>query len=288
MSKIAFVTDSTCNMPEEMIRENGITVVPIYVLFGEESYKEYEEMPPGEFYRRLGEYRASGKGMPTSSQPTPEDFRAAYSLLAGQGYTDIISIHVTAKSSGTCQSAELASEMLDEPVNVHVVDSETTSMQMGFMLLAAIQAVKSGGGVDEALAAIDRVKAHSGLYFTVTDLEHLSASGRTEGHEKATEAVVSVKPVVAVLGGVPKAVGTERTQRSALQKVLDLAKERVGTGQVKNLAIVNGNIEDKAENWAPGAASALGFSGDPYVVDFGPALAVHFGPGLLGVAFEWE
>jgi DegV family protein with EDD domain len=258
------------------------------VLFGDTSYKDYEEMPPAEFYRQLGEYRAAGMGMPTTSQPTPEDFRAAYSALAKGGVTDIISIHVTAKSSGTCQSAHMAGDMLDDPVTVHVIDSETTSMQMGFMLLAAIQAIEAGGGVEEALAVINQVKAHSGLYFTVTDVEHLAASGRTEGHEKATEAAVSVKPVVAVLEGVPKAVGAERTQRAALQKVLDLAIERIGTGKVKNLAIVNGNIEDKAENWAPEAASALGYSGEPYIVDFGPALAVHFGPGLLGVAFEWE
>jgi len=287
MSRIAFVTDTTCNLPDELRRRHDITVVPVYVIFGESSYKDYVEMPPAEFYRRLAEQKAAGRGMPTTSQPTPEDFRAAYANLAGQGFSDIVSIHVTAKSSGTCQSAQLASTMVSG-VNVHVVDSATTSMHMGFMLLEAIQAAAAGGSPTDALAAIERVKSHSCIHFTVTDIEHLAASGRTEGHEKATEAAVSVKPIVSVVDGVPKALGAERTQRAALQKVLELTTQRVGQGRVKRMAVVNGNIADKASAWGAEAAAALSFDGQPFIVDFGPALAVHFGPGLLGVAVQWE
>lgn len=287
MSKVAFVTDSTCNLPEELARQHNITVVPVYVIFGDASYKDYVELPPAEFYRRLIEYKAAGKGMPTTSQPTPDDFRATYTALAEQGAADIISIHVTAKSSGTCQSAQLAARDLSS-VNVHVVDSASASMHMGFMLLEAIQTVADGGSAADALAVIENVKAHSSLTFTVTDVEHLAASGRTEGSEKATEAAVSVKPIVSLVDGVPKAVATERTQRAALQKVLDMTSEKKGSGRIKRLAIVNGNITDRAAAWAPEAARALDFDGTPYVVDFGPALAVHFGPGLLGVAAQWE
>ncbi len=286
MTRIAFVTDTTCNLPDELVQQYGVTVVPVYVNFGAESYKDYVEMPPAEFYRRLAAFKAAGQ-MPKTSQPSPEDFRATYTALAEQGYTDIISIHVTAKSSGTCQSAQLAANMLDH-VKVHVVDSGTTSMQMDFMLFDAAEAVRAGGDVVEALAAIEQVKARSCLFFTVTDVEHLAASGRTEGAERATEAAVSVKPVVGILEGVPKAVAAERTQRAALQKVLDLTAARIDKGHVKRLAIVNGNIPDRAGQWAAEAAQALKFAGQPYIVDFGPALAVHFGPGLLGVAVQWE
>ncbi len=287
MTRVAYVTDTTCNLPDELIQRYHISVVPVYVIFDGQSYKDYVEMPPTEFYRRLAQYRAAGKGMPTTSQPSPEDFRATYTALATQGCTDIISIHVTAKSSGTCQSAQLAANMLSN-VKVHVVDSTTTSMQMDFMLFEAIDVIDAGGSVESALAAIEQVKARSCLYFTVTDIEHLIASGRTEGAEKATEAAVSVKPVVGVLDGVPKAVAAERTQRAALQKVLDLVSDRIGTGRIKRLAIVNGNIPDKAAQWSVEAAQALKFAGQPYIVDFGPGLAVHFGPGLLGVAVQWE
>lgn len=286
MSKIAFVTDTTCNLPDELAQDLDVTIVPVYVIFGDESYKDYVEMSPADFYSRLAEYRAAGLGMPTTSQPTPEDFRVAYTELADQGYTDAISIHVTAKSSGTCQSAELAQAMV-EGFNVHVVDSASTSMHMGFMLMEAIQAVKDGGGVEAALAAIEQVKANSCLVFGVTDLAHLASSGRTEGHEKATESALAVKPLVSVVDGVPKALGTERTSSALLHKVLEYAQEKKGAAPIKRLAVVYGNIPVEAESWAGEAAEALGYSGDPYLVDFGPALAVHFGPGLLGVAAQW-
>jgi DegV family protein with EDD domain len=287
MSKVAFVTDSTCNMPEELSRQHNIKVVPVYVIFDGQSYRDYFDMPPAMFYQKLAEQKAAGKGMPTTSQPTPEDFRKVYDDLGQQGFSDVISIHVTAKSSGTVQSATLAAGMVNN-IKVHVVDSATTSMAMGYMLLDAIDIIAKGSSVSPALDSIEYDKAHSSLIFTVTDVEHLAASGRTEGAEKATEAAIAVKPIVSVLGGVPKAVGAERTQGAALQKVLDLTREQIGTAKLKHLAVVNGNIADRAMKWSTEAASALGFEGPVHVVDFGPALAVHFGPGLLGVAAIWE
>ena len=286
MSRIAFVTDTTCNMPDALIQRNDISIVPVYVIFGDQSFKDYIELKPVDFYKRLAEYKASGKGMPTTSQPTPEDFRLCYTSLAEQGFTDIISIHVTAKSSGTCHSAELANTMVPE-VNVHVVDSTSTSMHMSFMLLEAIETVNKGGDVADALEAIERVKSHSCMHFTVTDLEHLSSSGRTENHQKATDAPISVKPVISITDGVPKAVGVERTQHLALEKVLKLARDQMGEANPLRLGIVNGNIPEKASHWADEVRTQLGYTGEPYIVDFGPALAVHFGPGLLGVTVQW-
>jgi len=288
MSRIAFVTDTTANMPPELAEAYDIHVVPVYVIFGEESFKDYVEIPPAMFYQRLAEYKQETGNMPTTSQPSPEDLRQVYHALAEQGYTDIISVHVTAKASGTCQSAELAATMVADEVKVHVVDSTTASMQMGFMLLEAVEAVRAGGDVADALQAIENVKAKSCLYFTVTDVEHLTASGRTQGAEAAAQAAVQVKPIVGLLNGVPQAVATERTYRSALKRVLALTQEASQGAAIKRMAIVHGGIEEKARAWAPEAAEALGFQGEPIVTDFGPALAVHFGPGLLGLTVQWE
>jgi len=286
MSKIAFVTDSTCNFPPALAKKHQVTVTPIYVMFGEDAYKDETEISISEFHKRLAERKAAGQSMPTTSQPTPADFKAVYEKLAAEGYTDVISIHVTAKSSGTCQSAQMASAET-EGITVHVVDSATTSMHMGYMLLAAIDAVNVGGGVTEALAAIENVKTHSAMVFTVVDMDILAASGRTEGHQEATEAEISVKPIIAITDGVPKAVGKERTQQAALRSVLDIIKSQVGDNAIKNMTVVHANIPEKAGNWASKAAESLGFNGNPDVVDFGPGLAVHFGPGMLGVTVEW-
>jgi DegV family protein with EDD domain len=287
VSKIALVTDSTANLPPEMAARYGVRVVPVYVNFGVESFKDYEEMPPARFYEKLAAVRAAGGDMPKTSQPSPEDFRRAYEQCKTEGATDVISIHVTAKASGTCASAELAKTMV-EGIRVHVVDSTTTSMQMSYMLMEARDAVLAGGGATEALAAVEGVKARSALVFTVTDIEHLTASGRTEGAERVAEAAVKIRPIVSVDGGVPKAVAQERTQKAALERVLALTQEKMGGRALKRLSVVHGNAESKANAWAAEAAAALGFEGETTVVDFGPALAVHFGPGLLGVAVQWQ
>ena len=288
MSKIAFVTDSTVNMPREMVQAYGIHVVPVYVIFGEESLKDYVDISPEAFYKRLAQYKQETGNMPTTSQPSPDDFRKAYETLAAQGYTDILSVHLTAKASGTYQSAELAASMVADKVRVHVVDTETTSMSMGFMLIEAVEAVRAGGGIPEAIAAIEAAKAKTCLYFTVTEVEHLAASGRTQGAKTATQAAVQVKPVIGLLDGVPKAIATERTYRAALKRVLNLVQEAAQGAPIKRLAVVYGGIPEKAAAWATEAATALDFQGEPIVTDFGPALAVHFGPGLLGLAAQWE
>ena len=285
-SPLAFVTDSTCNLPEALVQRYNIHVVPVYVIFGDQSFKDGVEISTEAFYEKLIAYKQQTGQMPTTSQPSPGDFQAVYERLAAQGVKDVISIHVSAKASGTCQSAELAAQSVPD-LRVHVVDSGTTSMHMGFMLLEAIQAVEAGGDAQAALEAIERVKAHSALYFAVTKVEHLEASGRTEGAERVTQAAMQVRPVIGLVDGVPKVVATERTNKNALQRVLTLTQQAMGNAKPVRLAVVHANIPDQARAFAQQAAEALGFEGEPYVVDFGPALTVHFGPGLLGVTAQW-
>jgi DegV family protein with EDD domain len=282
MGKVGFVTDSTVNMPPELIEKYDIRVVPIQVIFADKTYKEGIDLTAKEFYARLAQLKEAGEPMPTTSQPTPADFVAAYQELIDEGVDEIISIHVTAKSSGTCATAELAKDMV-KGAHITVVDSATTSMQMGYMLLEAIKVVEAGGSVEEALAAIEEVKAHSCLFFTVTELEHLRRSGRTFGAKEAIEAEVKVKPVVAVADGVPQVVDKVRTQRAGLNHVVELVKEKMADLKIKGLSIVHGNVLDKALAFQDQVKDEFDYDGEIIVTDFGPALAVHFGPGLLGL-----
>ncbi len=283
MGKIALMTDTTSNMPRDWAERYGITIVPVYVIFGEESYRDYVEMPPEEFYRRLAE----AEEMPKTSQPTPADFAQAYEAVKADGANEIIGVYVTAKASGTCASAEMAARMV-KGVTVHVVDSASTSLPMSWMLVEAAKVLEQGGSAKDALEAIEAVKANSALVFTVTEVEHLAHSGRTVGAERATQAGVKVKPIVSLEDGLPKAVATERTQKSALARVISMVKDKLAGRKLKGLGVVHGNIPDKAEQFAAQAKEALEYEGEVVVVDFGPALAVHFGPGLLGVAAYWE
>ncbi len=284
MKDIRFVTDSTANLPAEFAKQYDVTIVPVYVIFGDKSYKDYEEMPTAEFYARVAAVKANGGEMPKSSQPSPADFVVAYNALIKQGAKHIISIHVTSKSSGTVNSANLAKEMVNG-AEIHVVDSTTTTMLMGYMIE---EATKAGNNVDAALAAIEHVKANCSLFFTVTDMEHLEASGRTFGHEQVVAAEIKIKPVIGVLDGVPKVVSPERTQKAAIDKVIELTKAAMAGKKIKGITVVHGNAIDRAEPLKARVPAELGYSGKVWVTDFGPALGVHFGPGMLGLATYGE
>ena len=210
MKEIRYVADTTANMPEDFARSYDVKLAPIHVIFDGKDYKEIFEMSIAEFHARLAKAKAEGGALPTSSQPSPAEFVEIYNGLIREGAKHIISIHVTAKSSGTVNSANIAKGMVSG-AEIHVVDSGFTSMLIGYMIA---EGSKAGNDALAALAAIDHVKANSSLYFTVTETEHLEASGRTTGHEQVVQSEIKIKPVIGVVDGVPKVVSPERTQRS--------------------------------------------------------------------------
>ncbi len=288
MSNIALVTDSTANMPDELVRRYDVTVVPLYVRFGETVQKDYVELPPAAFYKRLAEVKAAGGELPKTSQPTPADFEGAYGAIARGGAKDILSVHVAAKMSGTVNSAQIAGDLVSKQTHVHVVDSTTISMQMGYMLIQAAEAIRRGGGVQEALDAIAKVKANSCTFFTVTEVEHIEASGRIEGADKMAEAEIKVRPVIGIFDGQAKVVSPERTQRAAIDKVIELTRNRLQGLKVQGVAVIHTNAPDRAEALKARVPAELGYAGQVFVVELGPVLAVHVGPGVVGFAAYGE
>ncbi len=288
MSEIALVTDSTANLPDELVKRYNVTIVPLYVLFGDKALKDYVELPPAEFYKRLAEVKAAGGALPKTSQPTPMDFEAIYNSLASGGAKDILSIHVASNMSGTLNSAVIAGEMVSKQTRVHVVDSKTISMQISYMLVEAAEAIQRGGGIQEALDAVERVKANSCTYFTVTEVEHIEASGRVEGADKVAEAKIQVRPVIGIFDGQAKVVSPERTQRAAIDKVIELTRTRMQGLKLKGVSVVHTNAPDRAEALKARVPAELGYNGQVFVVEFGPVLAVHVGPGVVGLVAYGE
>ncbi len=288
MADIALVTDSTANMPDELVTRYDVTMVPLYVRFGATVQKDYVELPPAEFYRRLAEMKAAGGELPKTSQPTPLDFEDAYRAIARGGAKDIVSVHVAAKMSGTLNSAQIAGDAVGTQTHVHVVDSTTISMQISYMLIEAAEAIRRGGTVQDALDAVERVKANSCTYFTVTEVEHIEASGRVAGADKVAEAEIAVRPVIGIFDGQAKVVSPERTQRAATEKVIELTRTRLYGLKLKGVTVVHTNARDRAEALKARVPAELGYSGQVYVVDMGPVLAVHVGPGVVGLAVYGE
>ncbi len=288
MPDIAFVTDSTANLADEYVKRYGVTIVPLYVLFGDKAQKDYVELSSAEFYKRLAEVKAAGGDLPKTSQPTPVDFQETYRALAHAGARDIISVHVAAKMSGTVNSAQIAGDMVSQEARVHVVDSTTISMQLSYMLIEAGEAIRRGGRVPDALDAIERVKANSCTYFTVTAVEHIEASGRVEGADKVAEAQISMRPVIGIFDGQAKVVSPERTQRAATDKVIELTRSRLQGLKLKGVTVVHTNVPDRAEDLRARVPAELGYNGPVSIVDLGPVLGVHVGPGVVGFAAYGE
>ena len=288
MSAIALVTDSTANLPEELVRRYDVTVVPLYVRFGETVWKDYVELPPAEFYKHLAETRAAGGELPKTSQPTPSDFEGAYLALARGGAEDVLSVHVAAKMSGTLNSAQVAGEMVTPQTRVRAVDSTTISMQMSYMVVEAAEAIRQGGGIQEAVEAVEKVKANSCTYFTVTEVEHIEASGRVEGAAQVAETEIKVRPVIGIFDGQAKVVSPERTQRAATEKVIELTRQRLRGLRLKGVTVVHTNALERAEALKARVPAEMGYQGQVFVVDMGPALAVHVGPGVVGLAAYGE
>lgn len=288
MSDIALVSDSTANIPDDLLKRYDITIVPLYVLFSGKAEKDSVDFTPAEFYQRLAAIKAAGGELPKTSQPSPVDFEHAYNALAQAGAKHIISVHVSTKMSGTTNSAQIAADMVGQRVQVHVVDSKTISMQMGYMILEAAEVIRHGGGVQGALDVIEEVKSNSCTYFTVTELEHLEASGRIAGSDKVAEAEIKVRPVIGIQDGSASVVSPERTQRAAIEKVIELTRNRLQALSIKAVTVVHANAPDRAEALKARVPAELGYKGEIRIADFGPVLAVHVGPGMLGLAAYGE
>lgn len=282
MGKFGFVTDSTAYLPPALMEKYNVKVAPIQIIFADRIYKEGVDLTPEEFYAKLAEWKAAGKEMPTTSQPTPADFVSAYEELIADGVDQILCITVTAKSSGTFATAQMAKGMVSG-AEITVVDSETTNMQMGYMLLEAAKVLEGGGTMEEALAAIEKVKAKSCIYWTVTELEHLERSGRTAGAKEAIESAVRVKPVVSIVDGIPTMVDKVRTEKAGVDRVIELVKEKMAGSKIKGMTVVHTNIPDKAQKFAERVRAEFDYGGEIFINELGSGVAVHFGPGCLGL-----
>lgn len=274
----AIVLDSTSDYPEAPSRFPNMRFVPLYVQFGDETFRDYVELAPADFYERL---RTSAV-LPTTSQPSPQDFLSTYEELSG--YERIYSIHVSSKVSGTFQSAELAATELGGD-RVRVIDSKTASL--GIALLAhAVQRQLSRGATDEEVdALVERFHRDAGVLFTVETLEYLQRGGRIGRAQALAGSLLNVRPILSVEDGVVTAVARVRGRQKALAEVerrfVEATEDRPGV----RVAIAHGDAAD----WV-GTLSELTWRVRPkaeieFTSTLGAVVATHAGPGAVG--FFW-
>ena len=274
---IKVVTDSTADLQDQLVKELGITVVPVYVRFGDKVYRDRVDISEDEFYKRL----THDPVHPSTVQPGPQDFLEAYQKLSPDA-DGIISIHVSSKLSGTCNSALMAKDMLEGGCPVEVVDSETLSMSLGLIVIAAAQMAKAGESLDKVVEAAKQAIPKIHLFALLDTLEYLKKGGRIGKVKALLGSVLSVKPMLATKDGELVPVGQVRTRAKGVDKLFNFVKE---AGNIQDLAIVHSTTPDEARNLAERIGSV--FDREKIrIARLGPGLGVHGGPGTLIVTIR--
>ncbi|MFZ5631252.1 MAG: DegV family protein [Bacillota bacterium] len=275
MSKVRIVTDSTADLPEDIVKRYGITVVPLKVFFGQEVFLDGVEITPDEFFRRQVEGEMS-----TTSQPSPVEFVDYYRPFIDAG-DEIISIHISSLMSGTVQSATLAGTMLEYPA-LEVVDSGVVSVALGIMVLSAARAVEAGKTRAEVLAMVDRMRRKMRVYFMVDTLEYLQRGGRIGRAQAFLGTLLNVKPILTLQDGLVHPHEKVRGRKKACDRLISLMKEAFGEGSRIQGWITHGVFPEGLEMVRQGLMENFDCT-EILTGRLGPVVGTHGGPGLVGV-----
>ena len=274
---IKVVTDSTCDLPQEVAEQWGITVVPCTVVFDDQVYKDGIDMGPDEFYGRL----VSSPRLPTTAQPSVNDFLEVYKPLYDEGH-QVVSIHVSAKLSGTLNSAMQARESLQSaggPGSIETIDSQLASAALGLLALEAARMVKNGSSYDQVVTGVQSLLPNTYAYFLVDTLEYLQKGGRIGKASAFLGSLLSVKPILMCRDGQAAPVERPRTRQKGLERMVELVRSRA---PASSLAIVHSTTPDEAEALKE-RFSDLVPEEEIVMARFGPVLGTYLGPGALGL-----
>jgi DegV family protein with EDD domain len=274
----AIVVDSTADFPEAPERFPNWRVVPLYVRFGEESFRDYVELAPDAFYERL----RRAQGTPTTSQPTPGDFVAAYEEL--DGYERILSLHIAGRLSGTLESARTAAGMLGDD-RVRTVDSESASAAIAMLGLAVQRRLERGTTDEEVDELATRYRRGAGLLFTVDTFEYLVRGGRVGRARGWAGELLHIKPILTIEEGEVVPVKRVRGNRKAFLEFASTFEAGTQDSPSLKVGIAHADAPERAEALRKMVREIRPSAEIEHVAMLGPVLGAHAGPGTVG--FFW-
>ncbi len=271
---IRIVTDSTCDLPAQVVREHQISVIPIFIHIGEENLRDGVDLTRQEFFQRLPDY----KPHPTTAAPGPEVFKQVYDGLAAEGAEQILSIHISHRLSAVVDAArEGARQTTSLPVTV--LDSRQLSLGTGYQVLIAAQAARAGHSMEEILVKLDEQIARTHVFAALDTLEYLRRSGRMSLVLFTLGALLQIKPFLEMYEGSPTA-SRVRTRRGARKRFLELLNKYA---PYERAALLHANASERALELLEEVRLLLP-QGEVWVEEINPALGAHLGPGVIGFA----
>ena len=271
----AIVLDSTADFPEAPDRFQNWRVVPLYVRFGADSYRDYVDIGPAEFYERL----RTSEVLPTTSQPTPQDFLAAYEELAG--FERIFSLHVSAKLSGTFASAEQAAA--ESGGRARVIDTATASAAITMLGLAIQRRLETGTTDEEVDELVARFKRESGLIFTLDTLEYLARGGRIGRAAGWAGQLLHIKPILTLSEGEVLPVKRVRGNRKAIQEFARMFREGTSDEPGLRVGIAHAEAPDRMAALEKLVRDIRPSAEIDVATTLGPVVGTHAGPGTVGL-----
>ena len=276
--KVVVVTDSTAYVPKEMLGDFSIPVIPLWLIWGDERFRDGVDIDPPDFYQRL----RGAKIFPSTSQPSAGEFEEFF-RSAADGADAVVGVFISSALSGTVPNAQAAQAQMPD-LDVRVVDSLSASMGLGFMTLAAARAAAAGGSVDEVVAVAEGMRDRVHVLFAVDTLEYLHRGGRIGGAKRLLGTALNIKPLLQLEEGRIEPLAQVRTKRKAVAQMLDVAEERLEGKQMAEAAIINVDSAEEGQAVAETVKGRFGIS-TVCCTPVSPVIGAHAGPGTVGIGF---
>ena len=276
MARVRVVTDSACDLPPALATEHGVVVVPLSIRFGSEEFTDGSAIPPDEFWARC----AASAVLPETAAPSPGAFQEAFTKAADDGYDGVLCINLSSGVSATIQAARTAAGAVGDRIPVRVIDSQSMTMGQGLVVLEAAERAAAGDSLDDLADHVQGLLARTTVMGVVDTLEHLEKGGRIGGARALLGSLLSIKPVVICRDGVVAEESKQRTRSRSLRYLADAAHQ---AGALSRVAVCNGAATDIDTFMA--MMDGVQSEHPLVLVDLGPVVGTHTGPGTVGLCF---
>jgi DegV family protein with EDD domain len=281
MKKVAIITDSSAYLPEPMVEELDLTVIPLTLHWGDETYRDGVDIRAEAFYERLAE----ADTLPTTSQAAVSEFSRLFTALLDQDYA-VLALLISSGISGTVESAlQAKSELPGAPLEV--VDSQLVSMALGFMVMAAARAAKEGASLAECKALAEAIYPKIGVYFTVDTLKYLNKGGRINTAKRVMGSALNIKPIMEIRGGKIELVESARSRKKALARMLEMVEHDIAGNAGVRISTFHAAADEENQTLIAQAIERFNPI-ETVTTHVSPVIGTHTGPGTLSIAYQVE